>query len=95
MVFRIFTRRLLPVLADVHEQRISLPATKAGTVTSTTGKGEVQIVREMAEPFKIEGLVEWRGETHGREHGCGIVGTCNGFSFTWNKVSLEVDLAMN
>ncbi|KAK3686968.1 nuclear GTP-binding protein nug1 [Vermiconidia calcicola] len=49
----------LTVLSDLNEERLQLPA--AATVLKTkandrSGKGEVQLVTKMAEPFRIEGL---------------------------------------
>lgn len=45
----------LTVLGDLNEERLVLPAMESKTAAST-GKGEVQIVQKMAEPFRIEGL---------------------------------------
>lgn len=45
----------LTVLGDLNEERLVLPAVKAKTVAAT-GKGEVQVVEKLAEPFRIDGL---------------------------------------
>ncbi|GAB7363490.1 hypothetical protein MBLNU230_g3761t1 [Neophaeotheca triangularis] len=44
----------LTVLTDINEERLKLPV--PAQKSRTTGKGEVQIVSQMAEPFSIEGL---------------------------------------
>ncbi|KAF2862847.1 hypothetical protein K470DRAFT_255740 [Piedraia hortae CBS 480.64] len=41
----------LAVLSDIHEGRLVLPRTE-----SKTGKGEVKVVSELKEPFRLEGL---------------------------------------
>jgi len=46
----------LTVLGDLNEERLQLPAAEAVKPVVVAGKGEVQIVTKMAEPFKIEGL---------------------------------------
>jgi len=53
----------LAFLADVHDGRLKLPALATGKpqsqatqATQPMEKGEVQIVTQMAEPFRIEGL---------------------------------------
>ena len=46
----------LTVLSDLQEQRLKLPALQQQKASATTSKGEVQIVSQMAEPFRIEGL---------------------------------------
>lgn len=53
----------LTVLTDVNDERLKLPvpAEKSGA----SGKGEVQIVSQMAEPFRIDGLFEEAGKGNG------------------------------
>lgn len=46
----------LIVLNDLNEERLHLPAAEVKKPASASGKGEVQIVTKMAEPFRIEGL---------------------------------------
>ncbi|KAK4547253.1 hypothetical protein LTR36_000908 [Oleoguttula mirabilis] len=46
----------LIVLGDLNEERLQLPAVVEKKPASAAGKGEVQIVTKMAEPFRIEGL---------------------------------------
>lgn len=49
----------LTVLSDLQEQRLKLPALqqqKQQKASAATSKGEVQIVTQLAEPFRIEGL---------------------------------------
>jgi nuclear GTP-binding protein len=48
----------LTVLGDLNDERLQLPSELAQSAKSTsqTNKGEVQIVTQMAEPFRIEGL---------------------------------------
>ncbi|KAI5370255.1 Putative GTP-binding protein, orthogonal bundle domain superfamily [Septoria linicola] len=46
----------LTVLSDLQEQRLKLPALQQRTNSAATSKGEVRIVSQLAEPFKIEGL---------------------------------------
>jgi nuclear GTP-binding protein len=51
----------LIVLGDLNEERLVLPAvvsTNDNNKTSTTNKGEVKIVSQMAEPFRLAGLWE-------------------------------------
>lgn len=50
----------LTVLGDLQEHRLKLPALQQQKAPATSSKGEVQIVSQMAEPFRIEGLF---GET--------------------------------
>ena len=56
----------LIVLGDLNDQRIRLPAAKTAADPKRTkigGKGEVRVVSNMAEPFRIEGL--WEGNADG------------------------------
>ncbi|KAK3068714.1 nuclear GTP-binding protein nug1 [Teratosphaeriaceae sp. CCFEE 6253] len=46
----------LVVLADLHEGRLVLPAAAVPKASAASRKGEVAIVSQMAEPFRIEGL---------------------------------------
>ena len=47
------------MLTELNEERLVLPAIVSTTEkTSTTNKGEVRIVSQMAEPFRLEGLWE-------------------------------------
>lgn len=46
----------LTVLGDLNDQRLQLPAAEDKKPAAATGKGEVQVVSSMAEPFRIEGL---------------------------------------
>ncbi|CAK3961253.1 Hypothetical predicted protein [Lecanosticta acicola] len=49
----------LTVLGDLNEERLKLPALQQlppQTTNAATNKGEVQIVSQMAQPFRIEGL---------------------------------------
>lgn len=46
----------LTVLGDLNEKRLELPAVSDKGENHKKGKGEVQIVAKMAEPFRIEGL---------------------------------------
>ncbi|GIZ40141.1 hypothetical protein CKM354_000349300 [Cercospora kikuchii] len=51
----------LTVLSDLQEQRLKLPALqqqKQQKASAATSKGEVQIVTQLAEPFRIEGLFD-------------------------------------
>lgn len=51
----------LTVLSDLQEERLQLPSAEVKTrKPAAAGKGEVQIVAQMAEPFRLEGL--WGGE---------------------------------
>lgn len=59
----------LTVLSDLNEERLVLPSTVTATglkAASTGGKGGVEIVSQLAEPFRIEGL--W-----GDDEGGGVV----------------------
>ena len=52
----------LIVLSDLNEERLVLPAVVSTTDNNRvipTGKGEVRIVSQLAEPFRLEGL--WEG----------------------------------
>jgi nuclear GTP-binding protein len=49
----------LTVLSDLNEERLELPSVLTATqnvAANSGGKGEVQVVSQMAEPFRIEGL---------------------------------------
>lgn len=46
----------LTVLGDLQEHRLKLPALQQQKLPVATSKGKVQIVSQMAEPFRIEGL---------------------------------------
>ena len=49
----------LVVLDDLNEERLNLPAVAESKTPTAIGKGGVQIVSQLAEPFKIDGL--WGG----------------------------------
>ena len=58
----------LIVLGDLNEERLVLPAIMSTSDTSSwqkSTKGDVQIVSQMAEPFRIEGLWEAEGVDRG------------------------------
>lgn len=44
------------VLGDLNEGRLQLPALQQRKPSAVTSKGQVQIVSQLAEPFRIEGL---------------------------------------
>ncbi|KAK5675454.1 nuclear GTP-binding protein nug1 [Elasticomyces elasticus] len=46
----------LTVLSDLNEERLQLPAEMSKKPNAAVNKGEVQIVSQMAQPFRIEGL---------------------------------------
>ncbi|KAK4957640.1 nuclear GTP-binding protein nug1 [Elasticomyces elasticus] len=46
----------LMVLSDLNEERLQLPAEMSKKPSTAVNKGEVQIVSQMAQPFRIEGL---------------------------------------
>ncbi|TKA58224.1 hypothetical protein B0A55_12452 [Friedmanniomyces simplex] len=46
----------LMVLSDLNEERLQLPAEMTPKPRAAVNKGDVQIVSQMAQPFRIEGL---------------------------------------
>lgn len=55
----------LIVLGDLNEERLQLPTPQIKKTSSAAGKGEVQIVSTMAQPFKLEGLWGDDGKING------------------------------
>ena len=55
----------LTVLSDVNDERLVLPSPASSTVSGNAplAKSEVQVVSQLAEPFRIEGL--WHDEAVG------------------------------
>ena len=57
----------LIVLGDLNEERLVLPALATTTekkTSSSTTNGEVRIVKQLAQPFRLEGL--WEDDANGR-----------------------------
>ena len=55
----------LTVLGDLNEERLVLPGGVEGKASAAAEKGGVQIVSQMAEPFRIEGLWGGNAATNG------------------------------
>ncbi|WPG99199.1 gtpase grn1 [Acrodontium crateriforme] len=55
----------LTVLGDLNEERLLLPTPQIKKTSSAAGKGEVQIVSTMAQPFRLEGLWADDGKLRG------------------------------